>query len=40
MSKLWVFGLEFVILGVVANVAAHYLIEYYESRKVPAKAEA
>ena len=30
MSKLWIFGLEFVVLGVLANIVAHYLIEWYE----------
>lgn len=36
MSKLWVFGLEFVVLGVLANVVAHYLIKWYEEG-LPAK---
>ena len=30
MSKLWVFGLEFVVLGVLANIVAHYLIKWCE----------
>ncbi|MFZ0945699.1 MAG: hypothetical protein WB930_00010 [Syntrophobacteraceae bacterium] len=41
MSKLWVFGLEFVVLGVLANVVAHYLIEWYEeSKEIPAEERA
>jgi hypothetical protein len=30
VSKLWVFGLEFLILGVLANITAHWLIKWYE----------
>ncbi|MGO8944255.1 MAG: hypothetical protein ACLQJ7_11355 [Syntrophobacteraceae bacterium] len=39
MSKLWVFGLEFLILGVLANVVAHYLIEWYEEAKETGEEE-
>ena len=36
MTKLWGFSLEFLVLGVLANVVAHYAIKYYEeSRKGP-----
>ncbi len=31
MSKLWVFGLEFLVLGVLANIVAHYFIKHYET---------
>jgi hypothetical protein len=31
MSKLWVFGLEFLVLGVLANIVAHYLVRWAES---------
>lgn len=34
MTKLWVFGLEFVVLGVVANIVAHYLVKYFEGLEV------
>ncbi len=39
MTKaLLIFGIEFVVLGVLANVVAHYLIEWYEeSKQLPAE---
>lgn len=37
MSKLYIFGLEFLILGVLANIVAHYLIKRLEA---PAHIEA
>ena len=30
MNRLLVFGIEFLILGVLANIVAHYLIEFIE----------
>jgi hypothetical protein len=41
MAKgLLIFGLEFLILGVLANVVAHYLIEAYEKPKEAAAGDA
>ncbi|MGO9370848.1 MAG: hypothetical protein ACLQBD_01970 [Syntrophobacteraceae bacterium] len=31
MTKLYVFGLEFLILGVLANIVAHYVIKRLEA---------